>query len=118
MTSPLTLYLPEWYLRYSYDEEDWAAIAATGLKVWAFDGEQDSNNVESIAQYTQIMTELKGADWAKENIRLTGYPSEIYAYWGESDHSTTVSTAGTLMMPLSMAPTWKSWTARSSTIPS
>ena len=53
------------------------------------DGEQDSNNVESIAQYTQIMTELKGADWAKENIRLTGYPSEIYAYWGESDHSTT-----------------------------
>ena len=24
---------------YSYDEEDWAAIAATGLKVWAFDGE-------------------------------------------------------------------------------
>ena len=74
---------------YSYDEEDWAAIAATGLKVWAFDGEQDSNNVESIAQYTQIMTELKGADWAKENIRLTGYPSEIYAYWGESDHSTT-----------------------------
>ena len=45
--------------------------------------------MESIAQYTQIMTELKGADWAKENIRLTGYPSEIYAYWGESDHSTT-----------------------------
>lgn len=40
--------------------------------------------MESIAQYTQIMTELKGADWAKENIRLTGYPSEIYAYWGES----------------------------------
>lgn len=29
------------------------------------------------------------ADWAARNIRLTGYPSELYAYWGESDHSTT-----------------------------
>ncbi len=35
------------------------------------------------------MTSLKGADWAAENVRLTGYPSELYAYWGESDHSTT-----------------------------
>ena len=74
---------------YSYDDEDWAAIAATEMKVWAFDGEQDSNNVESIAQYTQIMTEQMGEEWAKENVRLTAYASEIYAYWGESDHSTT-----------------------------
>ena len=72
-----------------YDEADWAAVAATGLKVWAFDGEQDTNNVETIATYSKIMTELKGADWVKENVRLTGYPSEIYSYWGESDHSTT-----------------------------
>ena len=64
-------------------------MAATGLKVWAFDGEQDTNNVETIATYSKIMTELKGADWVKENVRLTGYPSEIYSYWGESDHSTT-----------------------------
>jgi hypothetical protein len=35
------------------------------------------------------MTALNGADWAAENIRITGYNSEIYYYWGESDHSTT-----------------------------
>lgn len=88
-----------------YDEADWAAVAATGLKVWAFDGEQDTNNVETIATYSKIMTELKGADWVKENVRLTGYPSEIYSYWGESDHSTTVSTAGTSTTTPSTAPT-------------
>ncbi|MDD6211974.1 MAG: hypothetical protein PUB22_02325, partial [Clostridiales bacterium] len=27
--------------------------------------------------------------WIKENVRLTGYTSDIYYYWGESDHSTT-----------------------------
>ena len=103
---------------YSYDEEDWAAIAATGLKVWAFDGEQDSNNVESIAQYTQIMTELKGADWAKRTFVLPVTPLRSMPTGVRATTPPPVSTAGTLMMPLSMAPTWKSWTARSSTIPS
>ena len=28
-------------------------------------------------------------EWIKENVRLTGYTSDIYYYWGESDHSTT-----------------------------
>ena len=51
--------------------------------------------METIATYSKIMTELKGADWVKENVRLTGYPSEIYSYWGESDHSTTRINAGT-----------------------
>ena len=50
-------------------------MAATGLKVWAFDGEQDTNNVETIATYSKIMAELKGADWVRENVRLTGYPA-------------------------------------------
>lgn len=74
---------------YGYDDADWAAVVRTGLKVWAFDGEQDTDNVDSIAKYRELMTAVKGADWAAENVRLTGYPSEIYAYWGESDHSTT-----------------------------
>ena len=74
---------------YGYDDADWAAVAETGLKVWAFDGEQDTDNIGSIAKYKALMTSLKGADWAAENVRLTGYPSELYAYWGESDHSTT-----------------------------
>lgn len=26
-------------------------------------------------------------EWIRENIRLTAYPSELYSYWGESDHS-------------------------------
>ncbi len=74
---------------YGYDDDDWAAVAGTGLKVWVFDGEQDTDNIDSVAKYREIMTSSKGADWAAKNIRLTGYPSELYAYWGESDHSTT-----------------------------
>lgn len=77
------------FFGYGYDDDDWAAVAETGLRVWAFDGEQDTNNVDNITLYTELMSGIKGADWAKENIRLTGYPSELYYYWGESDHSTT-----------------------------
>ncbi len=74
---------------FGYDEEDWKAVADTGLRVWAFDGEQDSNNIESIGKYTELMTARKGEEWTKKNVRLTGYPSEIFSYWGESDHSVT-----------------------------
>ena len=74
---------------FGYDDEDWNAVAATGLRVWAFDGEQDSNNIDSIAKYTKLMTGLRGKGWTEENVRLTGYPSEIFSYWGETDHSVT-----------------------------
>ncbi|MDO4494100.1 MAG: hypothetical protein Q4C53_09475 [Clostridia bacterium] len=76
-------------LGYQYDEEDWAAVAATELKVWAFNGEQDTNDIDAIAKYTAIMTEKMGADWAAENIRLTGLTSDLFFPWGESDHSVT-----------------------------
>ena len=73
-----------------YTEADYQAIAETGLKVWIFDGEQDTNNIDTYTAYVAA-AEAAGYDeaWIAENIRLTCYPSEIYAYWGESDHSTT-----------------------------
>ena len=73
-----------------YTEADYQAIAETGLKVWIFDGEQDTNNIDTYSAYVAA-AEAAGYDeaWIAENIRLTCYPSEIYAYWGESDHSTT-----------------------------
>ncbi len=75
----------------TYTEADWSAVANTGLRVWAFDGEQDpaANNYKAVEAYKARMAELKGRDWAEKNIRLTGLPSELFAYWGESDHSVT-----------------------------
>ena len=67
-----------------------AAIAATGLKVWAFDGEQDSNNIDNIANYKAAAAAAGYSDeWIAENVRLTGLTSNLTYYWGESDHSAT-----------------------------
>ncbi len=74
---------------YQYDEDDWKAISATNLKVWAFNGEQDTNDYANIEKYSELMTNLNGQDWVKENIRLTALPSELFYPFGESDHSVT-----------------------------
>ena len=74
---------------YQYDEDDWKAISATNLKVWAFNGEQDTNDIPNINKYSEIMINKNGEDWAKENIRLTALPSELFYPFGESDHSVT-----------------------------
>ena len=66
----------------SWDDEDLAAVIATGMKAWVFDGEQDSNNVESVQRWIDA-----GGD--PEKVRLTGINSEIFYYWGETDHSMT-----------------------------
>ena len=69
---------------------DLDTIAGLGMRVWAFDGEQDTNNVDTIADYIAALKRAGFENaWIEENVRLTGYNSEIYAYWGESDHSTT-----------------------------
>ena len=65
-----------------WDEDDFKAIIETGMQAWVFDGEQDTNNVDSVAMWY----ELGGAEGS---VRHTGYPSPIYYFWGESDHSTT-----------------------------
>ena len=73
-----------------WDEDDLKVIAATGMRAWIFDGQQDTDNIERRLLYVNA---LKGAGyndaWIEENVRLSGYPSEIYYHWGESDHSTT-----------------------------
>ena len=73
-----------------WEDSAWKAIVDTGLKVWAFDGEQDSNNIDNIARYKELCKEAGYSDsWIEENVRLTGYTSKLYYPWGESDHSTT-----------------------------
>ncbi len=74
---------------YQYDEDAWKAISDTNLKVWAFNGEQDTNDIPNINKYTEMMTKKNGEDWAKENIHLTALPSELFYPFGESDHSVT-----------------------------
>lgn len=78
------------YFGHFYDESDWDAVAATGLRVWSFDGEQDTfDSFPNIGKYRAIMEKLKGKEWADENVRATGYTSEIFYPWGEVDHSVT-----------------------------
>ena len=73
-----------------YSDEDYKVIAQTGMKVWIFDGEQDTNNIDTYTKYVEAAKAIGYDDeWIRENIRLTAYPSELYSYWGESDHSTT-----------------------------
>ena len=74
---------------YQYDEDDWKAVSATDLKVWAFNGEQDTNDMPNISKYSEMMIEKNGENWAKENIRITALPSELFYPFGESDHSVT-----------------------------
>ncbi len=74
----------------TWGDEEWQAAAGNGMSIWAFDGEQDTNNIDV---YQNAISYYKAAGWSDEwiveNIRLTGFPSELYYYWGDSDHSTT-----------------------------
>ena len=65
-----------------WTDEGWKAIIDTGMKAWVFDGEQDSNNVETVQKWIDM-----GGD--PEKVRLTGVNSEIFYFWGETDHSMT-----------------------------
>ena len=73
--------------------QDWQNAAYYGTSIWAFDGELDTNNINS---YQTAISYYEAAGWSdgwiKENIRLTGYPSQIYYYWGDTDHSSTKMT--------------------------
>ncbi|MEL7646637.1 MAG: hypothetical protein AAGU76_01020 [Sedimentibacter sp.] len=76
-----------------WGDKEWQAAAENGMRIWAFDGEQDTNNIE---MYKAAINRYKSAGWSNEwiaeNIRLTGFPTELYYYWGETDHSTTKMT--------------------------
>jgi|GEM_PF-1397627 len=73
-----------------WKEADYDAVAKTGLRVWCFDSEQDFNNITTTARYAASLTKAGYSDeWIEENLRLTAYPSELFYYWGESDHSVT-----------------------------
>lgn len=72
-------------------------MAKTGLRAWIFDAEQDFNNIDYVEEQIKAFKEAGYSDqWIAENLRLTCFPSELFYYWGESDHSTTGSIIGTL----------------------
>lgn len=77
----------------AWSDKEWQDAAKNGISIWAFDGEQDTNNHEN---YRKAIEYYKSAGWSDEwiadNIRLTGFPSNLYYYWGETDHSTTKMT--------------------------
>lgn len=76
-----------------WTEEEWQTAAYHGIRIWAFDGELDTNNIESYQTATSYYQAAGWSDaWIAENIRLTGFPTELYYYWGETDHSTTKMT--------------------------
>lgn len=79
--------------RGTWTEKEWQDAASNGLKIWVFDGEQDSNNIDS---YKAAMEHYKAAgmsdEWIADNIRITGYPSQWFYYWGETDHLATKMT--------------------------
>jgi pimeloyl-ACP methyl ester carboxylesterase len=72
---------------------EWETAARNGLHIWAFDGEQDTDNIDN---YRSAVSCYKSAgwpdQWIADNIRLTGFPTQLYYYWGETDHSTTKMT--------------------------
>ncbi len=77
----------------TWTDEEWQNAAKYGISIWAFDGEQDTDNTEN---YRTAISFYKAAgwsdEWIAENIRLTGFPTGLYYYWGETDHSTTKMT--------------------------
>ena len=80
-------------LRGTWTEKVWQEVAKNGTSIWAFDGEQDTDNKDS---YKTAVSYYKAAGWSDEwiadNIRITGFPTQLYHYWGETDHSTTKMT--------------------------
>lgn len=77
----------------TWTEAEWQHAAKQGLSIWAFDGEQDTDNHE-IFQTAKSYYKAAGwsDEWIADNIRLTGFPTNLYYYWGETDHSTTKMT--------------------------
>lgn len=77
----------------TWTSTEWQDAAKYGLKIWAFDGEQNSNNIEN---YQTAISYYQAAgisdEWIADNLRLTGYPSQWFYYWGETDHLATKMT--------------------------
>ena len=73
-----------------WTDADYDAVAKTGLRAWCFDSEQDFNNIDNAAKLEASFKKLGVSDeWIAENLRISCFPSEMFYYWGESDHSVT-----------------------------
>ncbi len=77
----------------TWTDAEWQNAAKHGLSIWAFDGEQDTDNHEVFQKAVSYYKTAGWSDeWIADNIRLTGFPTGLYYYWGETDHSTTKMT--------------------------
>lgn len=76
-----------------WTDQEWQNAASSGTSIWVFDGEQDTDNKENFQKAISHYKEAGWSeDWISDNIRLTGFPTGLYFYWGETDHSTTKMT--------------------------
>lgn len=76
-----------------WTDREWQQAASSGISIWAFDGEQDTDNQEAFQKAISYYQAAGWSDdWIADNIRLTGFPTGLYFYWGETDHSTTKMT--------------------------
>lgn len=76
-----------------WSDEVWNTVAGNGTSIWVFDGEQDTENLENYQKAVSIYKSAGWSDeWIADNIRITGYPTGIFHYWGETDHSATKMT--------------------------
>lgn len=76
-----------------WTDEVWKEIARNGTSIWAFDGEQDTDNKDAFSKAVSMYKAAGWSDeWIRDNVRLTGFPTGLYHYWGETDHSTTKMT--------------------------
>jgi hypothetical protein len=77
----------------TWTDQEWKEIVKNGTSIWAFDGEQDTDNKENFRKAISYYKEGGWSDdWIEKNIHLTGFPTRLYYYWGETDHSTTKMT--------------------------
>ncbi len=77
----------------AWTDKEWKMAASNGIHIWVFDGEQDTDNKERYREAIRYYSDAGWPDeWIEENIRLTGFPTGLYHYWGETDHSTTKMT--------------------------
>lgn len=80
-----------------WTEKELESLPANGVRIWTFNGETDSAHpVVTQDGHKQLVDIYKeaglGDRWIAENLRISGYQSWRFKYWGETDHSCTKMT--------------------------
>jgi pimeloyl-ACP methyl ester carboxylesterase len=73
---------------------EWEDLAKAGMAFWVLSGETDGGNPGYVQQN---IANVKGYykktgrtdEWIAQNIHYTVFPTKLFRYWGETDHSVT-----------------------------